>query len=223
MKIKIKYFAMGLLIGCILMVTTPVLADSITQKIDVVFNSVQVQVNGENVNVDNILYNGSAYLPVRKVAEVVGKDIEWNQETMTANIVEKTDIKEGDDVEGISTTAMTDLTYEELMNMFDKGFVLDESKFHARHYVYNGDLPFEEIRSLIHSQSEEFLESFSNRAISEHYDNELYEAGDGLVITLGYSYFEGVSGNNIMLSIEKAKDFNNGETFVRKATGAYKK
>lgn len=86
---RIKDILIGILIGCMIMMTTPVLADSIIQKIDVVFNSVQVQVNGENVNVDNILYNGSTYLPVRKVAEVVGKDIEWNGETKTANIIEK--------------------------------------------------------------------------------------------------------------------------------------
>lgn len=145
MKNKIKYLFIGLIFG-FLISSTPVLADSLMQNIDVIFNTVQVQIDGENIDATNILYDGTTYLPMRKVAE---------------------------------------------LGMFDKGFVLDESKFHARHYVYNGDLPFEEIRILIHAQSDEFLESFANRAISEHYDNELYEAGDGLVITLGYSYFEG--------------------------------
>ena len=32
------------------------------------------------------------HLPIRAVAEAVGKDIEWNQSTMTANIVEKNNI-----------------------------------------------------------------------------------------------------------------------------------
>lgn len=101
---KIKIFLIGLLAGCMLMTATPALANSITQKIDVIFNSVQVQVNGEKIDASTILYDGSTYLPMRKVVEAVGKDVEWNQETKTANIVEKTkddaiiEPKEGDTV-----------------------------------------------------------------------------------------------------------------------------
>ncbi|WMJ78494.1 MULTISPECIES: stalk domain-containing protein [unclassified Sedimentibacter] len=87
----------GVLIGCML-VATPVLADSILTKIDVVLNGINVQVDGEDVQVDSILYNGSTYLPMRKIAELVGKDVNWTQETKTANIIEKTEIKEGDSV-----------------------------------------------------------------------------------------------------------------------------
>lgn len=88
---------LGVLIGCMLM-ATPVLAESILTKIDVVLNGVNVQLEGENVQVNSILYNGTTYLPMRKVAELVGKDIDWKQETMTANIINKTDVKEGDSV-----------------------------------------------------------------------------------------------------------------------------
>ena len=88
-----KKFLIGFLVGCLLMMTTPVLADSILESIDVVMNSVEVQVDGEKLEVNTILHDGSTYLPMRKVAEAVGKDVEWNQETMTANIVGK-----GDDV-----------------------------------------------------------------------------------------------------------------------------
>lgn len=86
----------GVIIGCILMISTPVIADSILTKIDVVLNGVNVQVEGTDVEVNSILYNGSTYLPMRKVAELVGKDVDWNSETKTANIVDK--VKEGDDV-----------------------------------------------------------------------------------------------------------------------------
>lgn len=92
-----KKFLIGFLVGCLLMMTTPVLADSILQSIDVVMNSVQVQVNGEKLEANTILYNGSTYLPMRKVAEAVGKDVEWNSEEKIANIVEK---KAGDSIEG---------------------------------------------------------------------------------------------------------------------------
>ena len=68
-----KKFLLGFLVGCLLMMTTPVLADSIFQSIDVVLDSVQVQVNGEKLDANTILYNGSTYLPMRKVAKLLEK------------------------------------------------------------------------------------------------------------------------------------------------------
>src|SRR5574343_1231874 len=89
MKRRIKDIIIGIIVGCVLIGTTPVLADSITQSIEVVLNSVKVQIDGENLNANTILYNGTTYLPMRAVAEAVGKDVEWNQSTMTANITDK--------------------------------------------------------------------------------------------------------------------------------------
>ena len=90
---RFKDILICVLIGCMIF-ATPVLAESILTKIDVALNGVNVQVEGEDVEVDSILYNGTTYLPMRKVAELVGKDIEWYGDTMTANIVEVK--KEGD-------------------------------------------------------------------------------------------------------------------------------
>ena len=124
-----RKFLIGVLVGCLLMMTTPVLADSILQSIDVVFDSVQVQVDGEKLDTNTILYNGSTYLPMRKVAEAVGKDIEWEQETMTANIVEK---KVGDVME----TATNEI---EIFNINDSSncyAVKDNTTYyHAWHIV----------------------------------------------------------------------------------------
>lgn len=89
MSKRIKDIAIGFIIGCALMMTTPVLADSIIQTIDVVLNGVNVEVEGIKLDANSILYNGSTYLPMRVVVEAVGKDVEWDQTTMTANIVGK--------------------------------------------------------------------------------------------------------------------------------------
>ena len=51
--IEMRKFLIGVLVGCLLMMTTPVLADSILQSIDVVFDSVQVQVDGEKVGYEH--------------------------------------------------------------------------------------------------------------------------------------------------------------------------
>ena len=86
------------------MTMTPVLANSVLQKIDVVMNVVNVELNGEKLDSSSILYNGSTYLPLRKVAEAVGKDVEWNQSSMTANIVEKGDIKLNNETTSVENT-----------------------------------------------------------------------------------------------------------------------
>jgi hypothetical protein len=108
MKNKIKI----LVIVFALILTTPVLADSIMESINVVMNTVKVQVNGQDLNSESILYNGTTYLPLRKVAESVGKDVAWNQETMTANIVDK-------DLPGVITSGFSDDSY---MADFTDGF-----------------------------------------------------------------------------------------------------
>lgn len=95
---KFKYIFVGFVFGCILTLTTPVLAKTILQKIDVALNTVKVEINGKKLNANNILYNGTTYLPMRVVAEAVGKEVEWNQNTMTANITDESikPIIEGD-------------------------------------------------------------------------------------------------------------------------------
>ena len=72
-----RKFLIGVLVGCLLMMTTPVLADSILQSIDVVFDSVQY--HGEKLDTNTILYNGSTYLPMRKVGSCQGKILNGNK------------------------------------------------------------------------------------------------------------------------------------------------
>ncbi|MCM1567063.1 MAG: copper amine oxidase N-terminal domain-containing protein [Dehalobacter sp.] len=84
-----KNFISGLLLGCLIATGLPVMASGINAKIDVVLDAVRVQVDGREVQASSILYNGKTYLGMREVAELVGKEVVWNQETFTANIAEK--------------------------------------------------------------------------------------------------------------------------------------
>lgn len=121
MKKRIKDIVIGFIIGCLLMTTTPVLADSILQKIDVLMNVVNVEINGERLESNSILYNGSTYLPLRKVAEAVGKEVEWTQNTMTANIVDN--IEEGDVTDNIVYT--------------ENGIIFNEKEYYDNGYVFD--------------------------------------------------------------------------------------
>ena len=67
-----------------------VYANNLFTKIDVIFNQMNLFVNGQKVEADNILYNGTTYVPLRKVAEMLDKDVIWDQATNSVNITDRT-------------------------------------------------------------------------------------------------------------------------------------
>jgi hypothetical protein len=91
MKKALKYLVIGTVILTLLMTTA--LGDTITKTIEVVYNSVNITVNGTKINADNILYNGTTYVPLRAVSEALGKDVGWDQSTNTASINDKGTVK----------------------------------------------------------------------------------------------------------------------------------
>ncbi len=52
----------------------------------VLMNGMTVKVNGQIVQSDNILYNGTTYLPLRAVSEALGAKVNYIDETKTADI-----------------------------------------------------------------------------------------------------------------------------------------
>ncbi|NYB73867.1 thermonuclease family protein [Sedimentibacter hydroxybenzoicus DSM 7310] len=87
MKKVLRYFVIGAIILTLLIGTA--IGQTITSTIEVVYNSVNLTVNGQKINADNILYNGTTYVPLRAVAEALDKEVGWNQETKTATINDK--------------------------------------------------------------------------------------------------------------------------------------
>ncbi len=81
----------GLLITTLVLalLMTTALGDAITKTIDVVYNSVNLTVNRKKIEADNILYNGTTYVPLRAVADALGKDVGWDGNTNTASINDK--------------------------------------------------------------------------------------------------------------------------------------
>jgi hypothetical protein len=88
LKKELKGFVIGVISTSLLLGGT-VFADGIKQTIEVVFNSVNLTVNGQKVQADNILYDGTTYVPLRKVADMVGKDVGWDGTTNSASINDK--------------------------------------------------------------------------------------------------------------------------------------
>lgn len=88
-KKKYKFFIALMIIGLFAISGSISKAESIAQQIQVKFNSINISVNGEAVNSKNILYEGSTYVPLRDVAEMLGKDVIWDDDTRTAHINDK--------------------------------------------------------------------------------------------------------------------------------------
>ena len=76
MKKNFKMFVLGLLTGVVL-VSAPVMANDLWEKIDVVRNKIAVMVNGQKLDADNFLYNDTTYVPIRAVAESLGVNVEY--------------------------------------------------------------------------------------------------------------------------------------------------
>lgn len=74
MKKNLKYLVLGIIIGAVA-VSATVLADAIWEKIDVVRNHIVVNVDGVKLEADNFLYNDTTYVPIRAVAEALGKNV----------------------------------------------------------------------------------------------------------------------------------------------------
>ncbi len=103
MKKTLKGFILGVIITTLLMSTS--LGAAVTKTIEVAYNSVNLTVNGKKVESDNILYEGTTYVPLRAIAEMLGKDVGWEQGTLTASVNDK-------DIEEALTITVNDKEYE---------------------------------------------------------------------------------------------------------------
>lgn len=84
MKKGLKIILLVLVIT--MMLTGTALGARVERNIDVNFNSVNITVNNEKVSTDNLLYEGTTYVPLRAISEMLGKEVGWDGSTNTASI-----------------------------------------------------------------------------------------------------------------------------------------
>lgn len=90
---RLKKFLVALII-LTLIISTLTFAAGSKVTIEVLLNSINLTVNGKKVDADTIVYQGTTYVPLRATAEMLGKEVGWNQETQTASIDDKKAKKE---------------------------------------------------------------------------------------------------------------------------------
>lgn len=72
-----------------LLISTFASASSKKMNIEVLFNAINIEINGQKINEDTIVYKGTTYVPLRAVAEMLDKEVGWDQNTNTASINDK--------------------------------------------------------------------------------------------------------------------------------------
>jgi len=96
MRKTVKGFAAGFL-TCVLLSSTLVWAATGTQNISVTFRNIKVYVDGvlfqlidANGNAaEPFIYNGTVYMPLRAVANSVGKEVSWDGDTSSVYVGKK--------------------------------------------------------------------------------------------------------------------------------------
>ncbi|MBR3994508.1 MAG: hypothetical protein IKI97_04415 [Clostridia bacterium] len=104
-KSTIKGIISGILAGIITVVSLPAIAEGI----EVAKNSVNIRLNGEKVASENenyvlqngaevpysILYEGTTYLPVRKLSELLDVTVGWDNDTRTVILDKNSEVYDG--------------------------------------------------------------------------------------------------------------------------------
>lgn len=95
MKREVKGFFVGVLTMALIVSMTPaIFADTVNKAISVVYRNIKIYVDGSWIEskdaagnkVEAFIYNGTTYLPVRAVAEALGKDVAWDSKTNSVYI-----------------------------------------------------------------------------------------------------------------------------------------
>lgn len=83
--LKYKQFIFGILIGALLFGGLSAIAET---PIEAVLSDIKVTLNGTPLKLENppIMYQDRTYLPVRKIAEAVGKNVDYDEASNTVVI-----------------------------------------------------------------------------------------------------------------------------------------
>lgn len=113
MKREFKGFVCGVIVTA-LVAGGAAFAAGQWKTIDVLENDITVLVDGKQVTEDNFVYNDRTYLPLRAVAEVVGKPVDYDEATNTAYIGSKP--QTGQDISAIISAPLD--TAQEVADLY---------------------------------------------------------------------------------------------------------
>ena len=205
---RLRGFFSGVLI--ILLLVTSISAygtEFMQQTISVVFNKVNIALDGtiigeqgENYTLANgdqvpysILYKGTTYVPIRKISEILGKDVGWINDTNTATITggnSSNGAYTKEDIERLKLYSEISHNYKGINHLID--YILDTSNSlsFASEYILANDSSYLD-------QTENYINS-----TVEHYNDALKPTQD--IILKANKY--GIDISNMNTSLNKSSE-----------------
>lgn len=113
-------------------------AAGLTQSIDVVKNDFIIKVNKQKVEFEHFVYQGTTYVPVRNLAEALGKNVSWNKEKKTIYIDDEINnetqayidsLSASDYIKPMNISANNDSFLLALENALKHGLQMDSKSF----------------------------------------------------------------------------------------------
>ncbi len=90
---RLKDMVLGAMVATLIVGAGPTAFAKVSKMdIPVSFNNIKVVIDGQELKTDKepFTYEGTTYLPVRAVAEAVGKDVKWDSATQTVTLGDET-------------------------------------------------------------------------------------------------------------------------------------
>lgn len=137
---ELRLLIIGLIAGALLATAGTSLASDLYEKITATKRAdYKVELDGKRVELKNapIVYDGSTYIPLRELSNVIGVGVEWNGKTQTVKLSSKDDSNQSVDEqenESMSDTEFLSLNqlvqeYELTISVGDGILTIDDKKF----------------------------------------------------------------------------------------------
>jgi len=131
------------------------------ETITVDSNNMNIVVDGERVYADNFVYQGTTYVPLRRIAEMLGKKVDWNAEIYGAFITDGGEVILSEDTTaGLETQKAINIDVEKnTMKLF-----VNDNQVEADNFVYRNTtyVPLRKISEML--EKDVIWEQFSNTA-----------------------------------------------------------
>ncbi|WP_058485677.1 CAP-associated domain-containing protein [Defluviitalea phaphyphila] len=151
---KVKYFVLGFSISAIIFNSPTIKAADVLKNIQVAFSNIPIYVEGTKANFTKspMIYNGTTYLPVRSVAETLGKKVLYDKESSSIYIYSegnepeiKKEITNNNDTSKVSEAEFSIYNIsigdseEKVIQELGNPNRLDASEYGFTWYIYNED------------------------------------------------------------------------------------
>lgn len=128
-----KTRVMILVVAGILLLSSAAWAEGRYKIIEAYFEQINVKVNGQQMELkqSSIIYEGSIYVPLRSLSEMLGASVKWVNETRTVEL----DFLNKLDGNGLKQNAIKSM-YQHIA--FENDFILQEMNTNIKEYDFDG-------------------------------------------------------------------------------------